>query len=365
MSTCSTARRFVVARRRRALGVAVGPIRNIAAVMFTAMTATLASFGCSRNVVRISDSSTTIERSISPRAYAAYARARLHERAGDTSAATASYEEVLRLDRDAAEAWIRLGALRCESNLAQATDAFERAARRNARSAALFHERALCALMHRDAEAALRHPKHSFLVVRIHQTRGATKEAERLLWSHVAVFPNDTAAWRMLANLLPEAQGLRAQVEQRARYRLLRRYPYWAIVDPSTGQLVPTPLGHTAGARVELEHALVTGDPQAAQRTARELGLGILQLISLAKSLGALELTRVQASLAGQIDPNNAEIWLLRLELADLLGDNAEFDRLLTHAPEAALLSSKREIGLLLDTIERRTGLRLARPSSE
>ncbi len=341
------------------------------AVLAVAALAASCSAGCARSVVRIEDGSTRVERSISPRAYATYARARLQERAGDSLGAVASYLEVLQLDSSADEAWIRLGALSCQRDLTAANRAFGRAERLNAQSAALFHAKALCSLRHHDfaaalssADAALRlapsDPEHDRLVIRIQQARGDQKEAERYAWAHVAVFPNDTAGWLMLAELMAARASLLAQVQHRAAEHLVSQFSYSTFPDTSTRQNAPVRLDLSSKSRVELEHALATSERRLAQRAARELGLGIVELMSLAYRQGARDFASELANLAGQLQPEDLGIWLRRLELADWARDDVAFDRLLRLAPANLSGTSAIEEGPLLELISRRTGVQLA-----
>lgn len=327
--------------------------------------------GCATRVVRISNGSAQAERSIAPQAYAAYARARLNERTGDRRRAISSYEEVLQLDSAADEAWVRLGALRCSDDMTEANRCFANAARINPQSPALRHELALCALSHGDcvsarsnADAAMhlapRDPVHSRLVIRVYLACGAPEQAERLAWAHVAVYPTDTGGWLSLAKIVEKRPHLQAQLQRRAAERVVRQYAYWTVLDTAASRHSPTRIDLSAAARVELEHALATTDRAAAQRAARELRLGVTELMDLAYDLGALEFAREQAIVAGQIKPHDATIWLRRLDLADRLRNDEEFELLLKQAPPNLTNLGKVDTERLLGLVARRTGAQSA-----
>jgi tetratricopeptide (TPR) repeat protein len=325
------------------------------------------AIGCAHQVTRISDGSTKQERAVSTQAYAAYARARLLERQGDTRAAAASYREVLRLDSAADEAWVRIGALSCERDPAAAGRAFLEAEQLNAESAVLFRAKAQCSLLQRDfaaartaAAAALRFapndPELSQLVIAVQLASGNLEQAARYAWSHVAIFPQDTKGWLLLAASVAGPEGLRAQLHRRAADRISSRYPY-ATFSPPSQPTARRSLDRSVKSRLDLEHALRTGDDRAVQRAARELGLGTLDLVTRAFELGALEFAHAQATLAGMVQPQDAGIWQQRLMLADLLQDEEQFDQLLKSVPALPSGSKSGEWGPLFEVVRRRTGI--------
>jgi tetratricopeptide (TPR) repeat protein len=321
--------------------------------------------GCARQVTRISNGSARQDRSIAAQAYAAYARGRLQERQGDTVAAAASYREVLRLDRAADEAWVRIGALSCERDRAAASRAFFEAEQLNAESATLFRAKAQCSLLHRDFAAARsaaatalqlapNDPEVSRQVIAVLLASGNLELAMRYAWSHVAVFPNDTNGWVVLAAIVAAPKGLHAQIQRRAAERVSSRYPHatFSLPSPQRGQFS---LDRSAKSRLDLEHALRDGDARAVHRAARELGLGTLELISRAFELGALDFAHGQVTLAGMVQPDDARIWLERLTLADLLQSEDEFNQLLASAPTLPRGPNSIEWGPLFELIRRRT----------
>lgn len=337
------------------------------------------TFGCKHDVTRISNGSTRHERPISAAAYAAFGRARLLERAGDVSGAISAYREVLNEDDDAAEAYVRIGALLCQSDPAEAARAFVEAARLAPHLAELHSASAECALQRgkwRQAVAAAERAfelspdqRTSLLLVDAYQaaTRGA--DAKRLAWAHVAVYPNDTLGWSKLAELARDAPSLAAQIRHRAARRVPADVRYSILVDgaktagPQQGPMAPVQIRgvvrfdrHSA-AELDLDAALFVGDTRAIHAAARNLRLSAFELIVRAMDVGALEFARSQAALVGKISPNDATVWQLRLRLADLLGDDAEFEALLAEPPEGnAASGADADFEELFSIILRRTG---------
>jgi hypothetical protein len=326
---------------------------------------------CAKEVTRIADGRARVERAISPRAYAAYGQARLHERQGELGAARSGYLEVLRLDRAAEEAWIRLGALDCKTDLAAAQRAFDNAADLNPRSAALHRERARCLLQHDDAAAALsaaqtalkvapQDPEASQLVIILYLASGNRQDALRYAWSHVAVFPNDTSGWLLLASVVNSPSGLGAQIQHLAVDRLPRQYAY---VTASPSQLTSrgeNRIDRAVSARLDLEHGLAANDTRMAQRAARELRLSARDLIEQAYALGALEFACDQAAIAGDVLPDDIALWQTRLRLLYVLRRDAEFDALLRRMPGLLPDTKPADFDRLLELVMLRTGVELA-----
>jgi len=118
----------------------------------------LLSWGCAapnRGVARRVEGVTVVTRRVDERALAAYARARGADARGARAEALAEYARVLELDPDSGEAWTRIGALRCESDLEGARAAFERAEALQPGAGPLLRARAECALARGDAAGAL------------------------------------------------------------------------------------------------------------------------------------------------------------------------------------------------------------------
>jgi hypothetical protein len=130
-------------------------------------------------------------RPVEPRAYAAFLRAAIAEAQGDTSAALAAYVETVRVDPRAAEAWTRLGALRCRVDPPdpQVDAAFARASGLQPDDAGVWSARASCAL-----------------------ARGDIGGARALARNAVALDPHADAVNLLLASIAPpqDAQTTRA-----------------------------------------------------------------------------------------------------------------------------------------------------------
>ncbi|HEY5956981.1 MAG TPA: hypothetical protein VIV60_10530 [Polyangiaceae bacterium] len=313
------------------------------------------SLGCSRQITRITHGTAHLEREISPRAYAAFARARLEESKGNAPAAIAGYREVLRLDIAASEAWMRIGILLCKRGDAnEAARAFECAERMDPESARLFAAKADCALTRRDARAAVEFAttalafapadaEISRLFIRALSEQGSREQALRYGWSHVAMFPNDSAGWLVLSRLLHSSPRIERQV--------LRRAAQHSAVMSGTAQLS---VAAQTRAELDLLHGLAVEDSRATQRAARDLRLGTVELANLTTELGAIEFAYAQADLAVAIEPEDPHRWLQLLILADWLGKDDTFDELLRHPPETNAALSDVERTKLLELVQRR-----------
>lgn len=347
--------------------------------------------GCKPEITRISDGSTRLERPIAPEAYAAFGRARLLELQGDTRDAIAAYLEVLAYDPEAAEAYVRVGTLSCDTDPAGAVRAFDAAERRNPDSAELHRAKARCALIHRRSQEAARAAaralrlapdrESSLLLIEAHRATGQAHGAERIAWAHVAMFPDDSRGWMTLADLVDPRSPIAAQLIHRATRRVPTGITYIpraseraserasapghrpaevvrdGRVTRSTTALA-TPLDVKPAAKLDLDMAFAKGDVRAIHRAARVLGLNTLELVQRAMAAGALEFARAQATIAGQVNPDDFEIWQLRLRLADLLGDDTEFDALLDRPPAPpSRPASQTDLSVLYGVIEDRTGV--------
>lgn len=327
----------------------------------TSMLGALAVFaGCRQEITRISDGSTRLERPISAEAYAAFGRARLLELQGDTRAAVEAYLEVIDHDPEAAEAYVRIGALRCPTDSGAAARAFSEAERRSPGSAELQRAMARCALLHhrpRDATAAAAKAlqlapdrESSLLLIEAHRAADQADEAKRHAWAHVVMFPDHHRGWTTLAELVGPSSPLGAQLMHRAAEHLPTGFGY---VEPTSETRVSR-FDTRPAATLDLEVAFASGDARSIHRAARVLGLSTIELIERAMAAGAFEFARGQATIAGQISPDDVMLWQVRLRLADLLGDDAEFEALLNRAP--TVTTSQPDLGLLFRVIQNRTG---------
>lgn len=330
--------------------------------------------GCSAGVTRISNGMARIERPISSEAYARYARGRMLEASGDTKGALAEYREVLSRDPDADEALVRIGALSCSSDPTTAEESFREAAQRNSESAELYAARARCDLRRgkletavADAEQALRlapeDPSLSHLVIQVHLRAGHRKDALRYAWSHVAMFPEDTRGWYLLSDVLGPQSPLYSQLRLRATERIPGGLAY-SLPPTGDGEQIPERLDRRAQTELALEDALAHYEIQSVHRAARLLGLSTVDLMERALKAGAFEFARSQAQVAGALLPDDPRIWQVRLLLADLLADDAEFELLLEHPPQHAA-SANIDWTELVQLSERRASARVQTPTAQ
>ncbi len=87
-------------------------------------------------------------RSISPVAYAWYARGRHHETLGDFTRAERDFRAAVRSDPQSSAAWAALGRVACRRGLEPARRLFERGLAKADRAAPILEERGLCRIAH-------------------------------------------------------------------------------------------------------------------------------------------------------------------------------------------------------------------------
>ncbi|HMA92649.1 MAG TPA: hypothetical protein VKP30_08185, partial [Polyangiaceae bacterium] len=213
----------------------------------------------------------------------------------------------------------------------------------------------------RNAERALRlspeEPRLSELAIRACLRAGRHSDALRYAWSHVAIYPEDTRGWYVLSEVLGPKSALYSQVLRRATERIPMAIAY-SLPRAEQGVRLSERLDRTAQAELELDAALAASDTRATHRAARQLGLSTLELMDRALKVGAFEFARSQAQLAGSLLPDDPRIWQVRLVLADLAGDDAEFELLLAHPPQLPT-SASADWTELNQLIDRRAGARL------
>jgi tetratricopeptide (TPR) repeat protein len=115
--------------------------------------ATGCGFG-SGNVTRVYWGKPVEGRYIAPEAYAHYAQGALDEARGDDAAAAEEYAAAVSIDPESADAWTRLGAVRCRRRATSTDSAFATAESLDPELASLWRERARCALVRGDAKRA-------------------------------------------------------------------------------------------------------------------------------------------------------------------------------------------------------------------
>ena len=325
--------------------------------------------GCATTqVVRVNDGRAYSERSIDPRAYAAYARARIHESEGDAAGAAQEYHRVLEFDDRAAQAWIRLGALGCQSEPVNADIAWRRATELDPSSWQLWLERARCALAGGQLELADSYgrealqygpsrPEVTLLSALIASKLHDHDREARLLLGAVARQPTHAQLWSAIASSPTMPIALRRY----AAWQLARLRPVDAAWIPPAhvhrAHPSPSQAGTAKRLSDEFEQALALHNASDTRRIAVLLGINPTELASEALAWGFYSLAAEQARKLLAIDPDDASAWLVALLAADISGNSRELDELLGHLPKHTTNLDAGLLASFLDLVRRRTSL--------
>lgn len=319
-------------------------VRALALILFLSCGSTPA---CHSSVLRIQDGATLSGKPISQEAYAAFMRGRLLELAGNASEAAKVYETVLALDSNAAEAHVRLGALKCQVDAAAAAAAFEHAEALEADLASLWQEKSRCALAQRRAADALSAARKAMILAPTDRTStdllmaalaldGRPQEARSLAWASVAMLPNSPRAWHNLYDFEEPKQRTALALETGRRFGGPRSTTRTS--DSAGSQSEATEYGRSADATArvpvdprELIEALHQGSEDDIARAARRLRLTALKLAIAAFSVGAYEVSKREALRAFRASPDNIDAWALSIVSAELLGDQVALTEVLAH----------------------------------
>jgi tetratricopeptide (TPR) repeat protein len=265
---------------------------------------------------------------ISPDAYAAYLEGTIAEARGDEAGAARAYERTITEDPDAAEAWARLGALRCLRARTLADRAFARA-----RSLAADLEDAWLA----EAECELKRGNAA----------RAVESAERAL----ALGPNDPEASYALASALERAgQSERAR---RVRHALALERTF------------APPLVNRDDSELAVERALDRGDVTGARATARAARWAEAEVALRALGMGRPDLAARIAELSLVSDPGDSSARIAALTAADLEQQDETLARLLRPMPSDRIPPSAHAIELMEQLLSRRSGSEAARAWAE
>jgi len=323
--------------------------------------------GCQgEQVVRVKDGRAYHERTIAPKAYAAYARARLYESQGNSAEAMREYERVLDLDNRAGQAWTRLGAIQCRTNPKAAERAWQRASEISAESSQLWVERARCALergelrqaedfARRALEFAPSQPQVSLLCASIASRLGNSEHETQLLFGALAMHPANVELLIALSTSPTQPPAY----QRYAARRLIRLRPIdEAWVPPvyfEKAHLRPAQRVSVLQLQEQFEQALLQQSSDEALRTAALLGVSNDRLALAALLWGFDSLAAQQAGVLLALNPSDASAWLIALLVADRSGATQKFNELLARPPQS---SSKLEpvlLQALFALIQRRT----------
>ncbi len=343
--------------------------RLVLALPITWLFGTALVAGCmTSTVLRVSDGRAYSERPIDARAYAAFARGRIEESQGAVDSAVQEYHRVLQYDSRAAQAWVRLGALYCQSNAPQAENAWQRAIDLDPNSWQVWFERARCALTSHQlkladsfAREALRlgpsRPEVTLLSAAVaSQLRDPGREAT-LLFGAVALQPNHAQFWSAIGSspTLPNAYR-RYAAQQYAKLRPLDA----AWIPPAHvhhAHSTPSQASTTERLSSEFEQALSRRDASEARRIAVLLGIRPNQLANEALAWGFHSLATEQAKSLLSVDPDDASAWVVAILAEDLSSNSHALHELLDHLPRRMTQIDAGLLAAFLELVQRRTAL--------
>ena len=291
-----------------------------------------------QSVERAYDGDVVSGREVDARAYAAFLRATIAEANGNVAAALSGYAEAIRLDPAAAEAWSRIGALRCRNAprdpLAEAS--FSRALQLDPNNAGAWSARAACAKARGDvdgARAAARRASEldpradgaNVILAGSPASREAVSARIALLaltatarekpvaWEALAAWAHtsgDVALWahamKEIARVAPEKRGdvVLAGEELAGLGRTEEaRAVAAAAVSASPGDAHVLVTGHPLAARLALDESMEAADPDAPSRRATQVRLSLDEAAGRALLEGRVSTARALAAALSHADP--------------------------------------------------------------
>lgn len=296
----------------------------------SALVAALLLSGCggAPEVTRIANGRDASGAWIPPDAYAAYLEGTIAETEGNEAAADRAYEKTVTEDPEAAEAWARLGAVRCLRARAQADRAFARARSLAPDLEDAWLARAECELKRGNALRAV-------------------ESAERAL----ELGPNDPEASRTLSSALERAGQLERARRLRHALALERN--------------VPPPLAPHDDSDLAVERALDRGDVTGARAAARTARWTDAEVALRALGMGRPDLAARIAELSLVSDPGDSSARIAALTAADLDQKDETLARLLRPMPSDRVPPSAHAIELMEQLLSRRSGSEAARAWAE
>lgn len=309
------------------------------------------AFGPGR-VTRVADGVAYEGRYVPAEAYSAYARGAVAEARGDHRGALQAYEEALSEDRDAAEIFVRLGAVLCavagspmDRHAREARSRLALAVRLQPELSSAWFETARCQARLREPSAALTaaleaarldpsSARCTLLVVELAERTGDLERARLWLDAWVVRTPPSREAWLAMRDFA---------VRQRDGARRHRAEQALSKAAPTTGEAA-------------LERALHASDLVTARSAATQLRIPASELALRAVALGALEAASQQAELVMSADPDDADAWVAALAVADLRRDRVAFTTTLQRAPLTPSPLGSLALELLDELIRRKAG---------
>lgn len=317
-------------------------------------------------VVRVREGYAHSERAIAGQAYAAYARGRLSESKGDRVAAESFYSEVLRLDPESTEAYVRLGALACDRDQALAAERWSKAQALDPHYWQLWLERARCARSRGDLlladqfarqalELAPQQPEATLLCAALAEQQNQPARQAQLLFGLLSGHPTYVPGWLALATAVHQPEAYR----EYARRRLLQIRPIddtWVSPSKIT-RGKGNPMRHLREQQLsrEFELALARRDRIRAEQLATLLGYAPDQVAWDAFKWGNFQWAQAAAEQLLRVDSNDIRAWLLAALCADINRDEPRLAELVRAFPKAQLADA--QLRTWLDELLKRRGL--------
>jgi tetratricopeptide (TPR) repeat protein len=270
-------------------------------------------------VTRVVDGQTLEGRSITAKAYAAYAKAELHALRGERRRALELYAQAIDQDPSSPELIARYGEVLCEEVAGpEALGRFERALELDPEYAPAFLGRARC-------------------LSRLGRTAEALPAAERA----AALDPMSIDTTREVARVL---------FALRRREEAFRWLEARLLLDP----------GSRAAHALLLEAAEREHDPARAERSRRALAPAPQVRPPTERPLALASIAPTRALVLSErrlaADPDDTDAWTAGLVAADLVGDEERFRKILAELGEMPLPITTRALELLTELVARRCG---------
>lgn len=279
-------------------------------------------------------------RFIDDEAYAQFLSAALAEASGDLEGAERAYRRAAESDKESAEIWARIGAVRCvQYGIEGSREAFERAQRIDPTFASLPFERAWCLANHGDIQAASTFASQAvsldptrldacLLYARLAELRGETETAARWLEGLWARDPSQRPLLEAidLFALHHDRPSLRARAQERLLSLDARSSPTASLA--------------------QLDALLLTDALDDARALASRLRITPAALALRAAALGKGSLAQEQAEHVLAADASSADARIASLVAADLRQDKQAFRAALSATP--ARSSQPSPLGRLL-----------------
>jgi tetratricopeptide (TPR) repeat protein len=303
--------------------------------------------------VRVSEGRTIDDRWISPEAYSAFLEGTLYEARGDLKNAELAYEQALTEDPGSAEAWGRLGAVRCKTDPQGAAAAFEKARSLAPEIAGPWRARAECELETDRVEDATRSAfravtltpndiASTLLVARALERSGDVAQATVWLRALSLRRPGAAEAHRALQELAERTHDATSMREATERSRAL---------EAARGHTAPG-----AGSTSEMDRELSLGNVEAAREAQIRANVTSADLAVHAAAGGKTAIATETAARVLAAEPGNVDARVAALAAADLRADEPALAAALRPLPKDRTSLGALAAELIRAVIARRVG---------